>query len=55
MKIYYIVNARIPTEKAHGWQISKMCFELDKLGHELELVVPTRNSSDAEVCLNITA
>jgi glycosyltransferase involved in cell wall biosynthesis len=49
MKIYYIVNARIPTEKAHGWQISKMCFELANLGHELELVVPTRNSSAKDV------
>jgi glycosyltransferase involved in cell wall biosynthesis len=49
MKIYYIVNARIPTEKAHGWQISKMCFELAKLGHELELIVPSRNSSTRNV------
>lgn len=25
MKIIYIANARIPTEKAHGIQIMKMC------------------------------
>jgi glycosyltransferase involved in cell wall biosynthesis len=49
MKVYYIVNARIPTEKAHGWQISTMCFELANLGHEIELVVPTRNSGDTSV------
>ena len=24
MKLYYIINARIPTEKAHGIQVMKM-------------------------------
>ena len=27
MKLIYITNARIPTEKAHGYQICKMCKE----------------------------
>jgi len=44
MKIYYIANARIPTEKAHGIQIAKMCEALIKAGAELVLVVPRRVS-----------
>lgn len=42
MKIYYVVNARLPTEKAHGIQIAKMCEALIRQGMELELVVPSR-------------
>jgi len=44
MKIIYIVNARIPTEKAHGYQICKMCEEFSKAGAEVELLVPKRNN-----------
>ena len=44
MKIYYIANARIPTEKAHGWQICRMCAELARQGALVELVVPSRNT-----------
>src|SRR3989339_835960 len=45
MKIIYIVNARIPTEKAHGLQIIRMCDAFAALpGIELELVVPKRNN-----------
>jgi glycosyltransferase involved in cell wall biosynthesis len=45
MKIVYIANIRIPTEKAHGIQITEMCrnFSLsDSGGNEVELVVPRR-------------
>ncbi len=42
MKIKYIVNARIPTEKAHGYQIFKMCNEFALTGVDVELIVPTR-------------
>ena len=42
MKIFYITNARIPTEKAHGYQISKMCEEFSRVGLEVELWLPTR-------------
>ncbi len=42
MKFYYIVNARIPTEKAHGVQIMKMCEAFAKNGLDVELVVPNR-------------
>jgi glycosyltransferase involved in cell wall biosynthesis len=44
MKIYYIVNSRIPTEKAHGYQISKMCEEFGKAGAEVELWLPNREN-----------
>ena len=42
MKILYIANIRLPTEKAHGIQIMKMCEAFVKAGVEIELVVPTR-------------
>lgn len=42
MNIAYIVNARIPTEKAHGFQIMKVCEALAALGHSVELIVPAR-------------
>lgn len=42
MKILYIANARMPTEKAHGIQIMKTCEAFAELGHEVELVLPWR-------------
>jgi len=42
MKLIYIVNVRMPTEKAHGIQIIEMCKAFAKKGHELELIVPRR-------------
>jgi len=42
MKIFYIANARIPTEKAHGIQIMKMCEAFVLQGVDLELVIPKR-------------
>ncbi len=44
MKLIYIVNARMPTEKAHGYQISKMCEEFSRSGAEVELWLPTRKN-----------
>ncbi len=44
MKICYIANNRIPTEKAHGIQIMKMCEAFALLGHEVELIVPVRDN-----------
>ena len=41
MKIVYIANIRIPTEKAHGVQIMKMCEAFSRL-YPLELVAPTK-------------
>jgi len=42
MKIIYIANARLPTEKAHGLQIMKMCQSLLENGIQLELWLPWR-------------
>ena len=42
MKLYYIANARIPTEKAHGIQIMKMCEAFADRGVEVTLLVPRR-------------
>lgn len=42
MKIIYIANIRFPTEKAHGFQIAKMCEALVKVGHDVKLVIPWR-------------
>jgi len=44
MKLIYIANARIPTEKAHGYQICKMCEEFSNTGAQVELWVPTRKN-----------
>lgn len=41
MKITYIINARMPTEKAHGIHVMKMCEALAKRG-QVELVVARR-------------
>ena len=42
MKLIYITNARIPTEKAHGIQIMEACSVFAKEGLEVELIVPRR-------------
>ena len=41
-KFIYIANARIPTEKAHGLQIMKMCEAFTRTGQQVELWVPNR-------------
>ncbi len=43
-KIYYISNVRLPTEKAHGLQIMKMCEAFATQGIETELIVSKRKS-----------
>lgn len=42
MKMVYIANVRLPTEKAHGLQIMEMCQVFSQNGFEVELVVPWR-------------
>ena len=41
--IYYIANARLPTEKAHGIQIAKMCEAFIEAGASLTIVAPKRH------------
>ena len=42
MKIIYITNSRVPTDKAHGFQVMKTCEAFSNLGVELELWIPRR-------------
>lgn len=42
MKLYYVANARMPHEKAHGIQIAKTCESFIAAGVEIELVLPNR-------------
>ena len=44
MKIIYITDARLPTEKAHGLQIMKTCEALVRAGHDVELIAPIRRN-----------
>jgi glycosyltransferase involved in cell wall biosynthesis len=48
-KVYYIANARMPTDKAHGIQLAKMCEAFVEQGIELELVVPDRRTSSKTI------
>ena len=45
MKILYLANQRMPTDKAYGFQIAKMCQAFAENGHEVELVFPTRGTA----------
>ncbi len=40
MKMYYVANARMPNEKAHGIQLAKQCEAFAATGVELELILP---------------
>jgi glycosyltransferase involved in cell wall biosynthesis len=44
-KIYYVANARMPSEKAHGIQIAKMCEAFIEQGLNITLIVPRRGKS----------
>jgi glycosyltransferase involved in cell wall biosynthesis len=45
-KIVYIANARLPTEKAHGYQIVKMCEAFAQNGASVLLLHPYRYQHD---------
>jgi len=44
--LIYIANARLPTEKAHGYQICKMCEAFAQLGLSVLLLHPQRRQFD---------
>src|SRR5512133_2262586 len=46
MKITYIENVRIPSERAHAYQITTTCAWMAKLGHQVVLVNPDRTDRD---------
>jgi glycosyltransferase involved in cell wall biosynthesis len=48
MKLCYVANVRLPTEKAHGVQIMKMCEAFARTGALVELIAPTRRSPITE-------
>lgn len=48
MKILYIANIRLPTEKAHGIQIVKMCEAFAEKGAVVSLIVPSRKNNIKE-------
>ena len=41
-KLYVVINARMPSEKAHGIQAAKVCEALIETGYHVTLVVPAR-------------
>lgn len=45
MRMTYIANARMPTEKAHGIQLAKMCEAFCEQGVSLTLLAPRRGSA----------
>lgn len=44
MKLVYIANNRLPTEKAHGIQIAKMCEAFLNNNIDIELIYPLRRN-----------
>lgn len=44
LSISYIANARIPTEKAHGYQILQMCQAFQENGISVNLLIPNRQN-----------
>jgi glycosyltransferase involved in cell wall biosynthesis len=42
MKIIYVENVRIPSERAHAYQIIQTCAWFSRLGHEVVLINPYR-------------
>ncbi|MDP2705036.1 MAG: glycosyltransferase family 4 protein [Patescibacteria group bacterium] len=48
MKIVYIVNTRMPNQRAHGFQIAKTCEKFAALGNEVSLLYPYRKNDLTE-------
>ncbi len=44
MKLIYLFNGRLPTEKAYGIQVAKMCEAFAEEGHEVKLLYPYRKN-----------
>ncbi|MBI4093818.1 glycosyltransferase family 4 protein [Candidatus Kaiserbacteria bacterium] len=42
MELRYVTFTRLPTDRAHGYAITKMCGQFAAAGAEVELYVPTR-------------
>src|SRR5207253_2377078 len=48
-KLIYISNARLPTEKAHGYQVCKMCEAFAQNGAKVQLWHPYRHQVSSEL------
>jgi len=48
-KLIYIANARLPTEKAHGYQICKMCEAFAQNSLEVLLLHPSRHQPNSRL------
>jgi glycosyltransferase involved in cell wall biosynthesis len=48
-RIVFLSGARLPTEKAEGFQVMKMCEAMAGLGHDVELLHPWRRQADPEL------
>jgi len=48
MRLLYIANMRIPTPRAYGIQIMKTCEALQKEGHDVELIIPSRKATSSD-------
>lgn len=48
-RLIYIANARMPSEKAHGYQIVQMCEAFAQNGASVCLVVPRRINTEADL------
>src|SRR3989344_1005407 len=46
VRIKYITNVRIPTGRAHGYAIMKMCSEFAKAGVDVEMFVPSKGNNE---------
>ncbi len=47
-KLFYIANMRLPSERAHSWQIMRMCLAFANNGEDVELLVPMRKTDHPE-------
>ncbi len=48
MNLVYVANARMPTERAHGIQIARMCESFARAGAAVTLVVPRRRNDRSD-------
>lgn len=48
MRIAYITNVRLPSERAHGHQIAQVCDALAQLDHAVTIFAPTRKNTVKE-------
>jgi len=48
-RLIYIANARLPTEKAHGYQIAKMCEAFALNGSDVKLLHPYRRQVELKL------